>query len=376
MNILIVTGHPAQVHNFRLVREELMKHGNKVFWLTTKKDIATNLLDTYRIPYDIYRKGGKNILSQIWTLIVNTLHALRYIHRNHIDIVISRCDPNTILACKFLNRRHIVLYDTEHAAGNIRQKPFGKWADEVLVPQCFWYQITPRQIYYSGNTELYYCHPKQFKFQQPWDLLGIKHDERYAVIRFVKWDAYHDVKLVGGFTLEQKRELVHAMSKYLKVFISSESELPADLEPYRLRIPIERMHDVQACASLFVGESATMASESVDLGTPAIYIDEIGRGYTDEEAREGLLWMYRPVLDKSYLSNKEKPWISGGAKECIEQAISIAAGQYDSEAWKEKHAQWLDTKIDCTAWLTWFIEEFPHSAKIMHDNPDYQYQFK
>ena len=131
-------------------------------------------------------------------------------------------------------------------------------------------------------------------------------------MRFVKWDAWHDTQLVGGFSLEQKRELIKRLSKHLRVFISSESELPADLEPYRIQIPIERMHDVQAAATLFVGESATMASESVCLGTPAIYIDEVGRGYTDEEAREGLLWMYRPVPNRSAMKSDEPSWISGG----------------------------------------------------------------
>lgn len=57
MNILFVSGHPAQVHNFRNVRAELIKTGHKVFWLTTPKDIATNLLDVYQIPYNVlYRQ--------------------------------------------------------------------------------------------------------------------------------------------------------------------------------------------------------------------------------------------------------------------------------------------------------------------------------
>jgi predicted glycosyltransferase len=88
-------------------------------------------------------------------------------------------------------------------------------------------------------------------------------------------------------------------------FISSEAELPAALEPYRIHIPIEQMHHVQAAAALFVGESATMASESVCLATPAIYIDQVGRGYTDEEAREGLLWMFRPVANRGALNIQE-----------------------------------------------------------------------
>ena len=70
MNILLVSGHPAQVHNFRLVREELIKKGHNVFWLTTPKDIATQLLDIYGIPYDILKKPSKNILSQLKLLLL------------------------------------------------------------------------------------------------------------------------------------------------------------------------------------------------------------------------------------------------------------------------------------------------------------------
>ena len=102
--------------------------------------------------------------------------------------------------------------------------------------------------------ELAYLHPKRFTPKPVWDLLGIEPDTRFAIVRFVKWDAFHDTQLVGGFTLEQKCELIARLSKHLRVFISSESELPADLEPYRIHIPIDRMHDVQAAAALFVGE--------------------------------------------------------------------------------------------------------------------------
>ena len=93
MNVLFVSGHPAQVHNFRLVRNELLKHGHQVFWLTTKKDIATNLLDIYNIPYEIYRKPKKTSISQLMALVYNTWHAMRFIYTHKIDITISRTDP-------------------------------------------------------------------------------------------------------------------------------------------------------------------------------------------------------------------------------------------------------------------------------------------
>lgn len=363
MNILFVTGHPAQVHNFRNVRAELIKDGHKVFWLTTPKDIATNLLNVYGIPYEILCKPKKNIVSQAWTLFRNVCWEIRYLRRNKIDAVITRTDPYTAIAAWMCRIPNIMLQDTEHAAVSRLQGPFAKYGTAYLEPECFSVHVRTDEMRWPGNIELFYLHPRRFKPQPIWDLLGIEQGIRFVIVRFVKWDAFHDTKLVGGFSLEQKRELIKRLSKHLRVFISSESELPADLEPYRIQIPIERMHDVQAAAALFVGESATMASESVCLGTPAIYIDEVGRGYTDEEAREGLLWMYRPVPNRSAMKSDEPSWISGGVEECIEKAEEIADAKFDSAAYAQRHKEWLASKIDCTAFLCYFIETYPNSLK-------------
>lgn len=361
MNVLFVSGHPAQVHNFRLVREELMKDGHKVFWLTTPKDIATNLLDVYGIPYEVLHKPNKGIVSKAWTLLRNVLWEMRYLRRNKIDIAITRTCPYTTFAAKLCGVKHIILDDTEHAAA--KTTFLTNRMDAVIVPECFWFQLRKDEIRFPGNIELHYLHPKRFTPKPVWDLLKIETNTRFALVRFVKWDAWHDTQLVGGFTLEQKRELIKRLQKHMRVFISSESELPSDLEPYRIQIPIERMHDVQAAAALFVGESATMASESVVLGTPAIYIDEVGRGYTDEEAREGLLWMYRPVPNRNAMKSDEPSWISGGVEECIEKAEEIADAKFDSAAYAQRHEAWMAMKIDCTAFLCYFIEQYPNSLK-------------
>lgn len=361
MNILFVSGHPAQVHNFRNVRAELLKAGHQVFWLTTPKDIATNLLDVYHIPYEVLHKPNKGVLSKAWTLIRNVLWEMRFLRRNKIDVAITRTCPYTTIAAKLCGVKHIIIDDTEHAAEKV--KMLSNRADAILVPECFWFQLRKDEIRFPGNIEIHYLHPKRFTPKPVWDLLGIEKGTRYAIVRFVKWDAWHDTQLVGGFTMDQKRELIARLSKHLRVFISSESELPADLEPYRIQIPIERMHDVQAAAALFVGESATMASESVVLGTPAVYIDEVGRGYTDEEAREGLLWMFRPVPNRKALKECEPSWISGGVEECIARAEEIASPDFDTASYAERHQAWLSTKIDCTAFLTWFIEQYPKSIE-------------
>ena len=360
MRILIVSAHPAQVHGFRLVRDELLKAGHQVFWATTDKDIAINLLRQFGIEYFLILKAPKNFFCRVWYMLRNVCRLIPYLRRNKIDLVVDRYEPFISVAA-WLNRTpHICLADTEHAA--IKCKPFIKMCQAALYPTCFYEHVTDDMLYFPGNIELFYTHPKRFTPKPVWNLLGIEPDTRFAIVRFVKWDAWHDTQLVGGFTLEQKRTLIQRLQQHMRVFISSESELPADLEPYRIHIPIEQMHHVQAAAALFVGESATMASESVCLATPAIYIDQVGRGYTDEEAREGLLWMFRPVKDRSALQESEPTWIGGGVEECIDKAEELASASFDREAYASRHQSWLSTKIDCTAFLTYFIENYPQSV--------------
>jgi len=121
-----------------------------------------------------------------------------------------------------------------------------------------------------------------------------------------------------------------------------------------------------------------LVSKFVVLGIPAIHIDQVGRGYTDEEAREGLLYMFRPVPTRADLigdrrqatgDRVEPSWILGGRKESIEKALEIADWtEQDHQAWKSRHAAWMATKFDCTAWLTWFIENYPDSERQWREN--------
>ena len=83
------------------------------------------------------------------------------------------------------------------------------------------------------------------------------------------------------------------MLEYGKVIISSEGELPVELEKYRVKISPERMHDLLSFASLYIGEGATTASECAMLGTPAIYVNVLDAGTLQEQENLGLLFSFR-----------------------------------------------------------------------------------
>jgi uncharacterized protein len=46
------------------------------------------------------------------------------------------------------------------------------------------------------------------------------------------------------------------------------------------------------------------------------------------------------------------------------------------EQWARKREKLLDEKIDVTAFMVWFVENYPKSFKIMKKNPTFQDRFK
>ena len=361
MNILINTGHPAQIHNFRELKVELEGKGHKVFWMASDKEISKYLLDCYNINYTLLKRPGKGFVNKFLQLIRNSYQVWGFIRKNKIELALSRVSPYISLGCFFSSCKHFAMTDTETAG--FYDKFFGFFVTSLFTAKSFNRNLRKDQIRFNGNIELFYLHPNRFSPMPQSDvkkMLGIKEDEEYIIMRFVSWDAYHD-KGLTGFTDENKIKAVKQYSQYAKVFISAENELPSELESYRISIPPERIHDVLAHATLFFGESATMASESAVLGTAAIYLNENWFGSTDEEAQFRLLYPYKECSRDQFSA--------------IEKGLELLKDPLLKEKAQENRKKFLNGKIDPTAFLVWFIENYPNSAKVMKENPDYQYKF-
>jgi predicted glycosyltransferase len=135
---------------------------------------------------------------------------------------------------------------------------------------------------------------------------GVDPHQPYSVIRFVSWKAVHDIK-AQGFSLEAKRKLIQALQVFGHVFMTSEQPPPDEFERFRMTLPADQIHHLLAFAQLYIGESATMASESVILGTPAVYLDPYGRGYTDEqEERYGLCSNFHPSQGEQAIARSQE----------------------------------------------------------------------
>ena len=209
--------------------------------------------------------------------------------------------------------------------------------------------------------EMFYLHKNYYRKNR--DIraaLGLKQDEKYVIVRFVSWEAHHDMGF-SGLTSENKVSAVKEFSRYARVFISSESDLPQELQSYSIKFSPDLMHDVLAEASLYFGEGATMAMESAVLGTPAIYINPNWLGYTLEAERSGLLFNFKED--------------SASQVKAIEKGLEILRDP-DSKALIISRSEELSChKIDPTAFLVWFVENWPESFREMKVNPDFQKKF-
>jgi len=212
------------------------------------------------------------------------------------------------------------------------------------------------------NLELAYLRPNYFSPDlSVLELQGVKKGEKYAILRFVKWNANHDLGHTG-IAPENKIKAVQEFAKHARVFISSESELPAELESFKIKIPPEKMHDALAFSALLYGESATMASECAVLGTPAIYLDDFGRGYTNEEEQKyGLVFNFTESQEDQGLS--------------IEKGIELLTTPGLKQVWQRRRQKLLNDKIDVTNFMVWFVENYPDSVRIMQANPDFRSNF-
>lgn len=344
MRYLFDLQHPAHLHFFRNLILELKKLGHEVLITGRDKDILVELAQCYQIPIVVFGKARPGVLRLATELIYRQSRLWGLISSFKPDVMMAIA--GTFISSLGWLRRipTYVFYDTEHATiSNLLAYPFCRC---VYVPRCYRGQIRWRHQRYPGYHELAYLHPNYFS-ADPGVLAeaGLRPGQRFALVRFVAWGAAHDIGL-KGLTDANKRRLVTELSRYGRVLISSEAQLPEDLEPYRLQLPVHRMHHLLAHASLIFGESATMCSEGAVLGVPGVYIDPVGRGYTDEQERDyGLVYNFD----------------AAGQDLAIQKGVELFSS-LDDTPWKDARRRLLADKIDVTQMLLKIALERPFNA--------------
>lgn len=356
MRILIDIGHPGHVHLFKHFAWEMKKRGYEILFTAREKEHEIYLLKHYKFNYKSLGKHYRSKWGKIWGLLkFNTLLFFTSI-KFKPDVYLSHGSIYAAQVSWILGKPHIAMEDT----GNMEQvklyKPFTK---HILTSTAFHTNFGEKQIKYAGYHELAYLSSKFFT-PDPGikKILGIKPSEKSILLRFVSWNASHDIGQ-EGLKFQDKLKITQSLlKKNYKLFISSEQKLPPELEKYKLNLPSELIHHIEAFVDLYIGEGATMASECAILGIPAIYINPLEAGTIDDQEKYGLLFHYR---SSNHVHNK------------VVELLSIPNLE---EECQKRRAKMLADKIDVTAFLVWFVENYPESVRIMRENPDYQYRFR
>ena len=358
MKILIDIGHPGHVHYFKNAIKYWEAKGHTVFITARDKGVIKALLQSYGLPFVNRGRGKDSKLGKLLYMLKADVQLFSVALKFKVDIFLSFSSPYAAQVAFLLGKPHIALNDTEHTDKTHSRftYPFSSF---ILTPQSYQNKISNKQIRFDNIVEGLYLHKNYFTPNSSvLTLLNLDSYSEFVLLRFVSWNAHHDYGQ-SGINLETKRALVKLLSKKYKLLISSEGVLDDEFKPYQISIPPEKMHDVLSYASLFIGESGTMASESAFLGTPAVYINSLPlMCYLKLEQEAGILKHFPSSL---------------GVVDYVKQIIQ------DDEL-KEKAAKKTAIMkkefIDPTAFLTWFIENYPESTRIMKKNPDYQYNFK
>ena len=269
MKIVVDINHPAHVHYFKHLIWNLERNGHQVLVTASDKDIAKNLLDLYNIPYVLLGSYGQGILRKVVNLPILDFKMWKAVRDFSPDVLIGFGSIRVAHVGRLLKKRTIILDDTEHAVlGQLLYRPF---ADTILTPACFQKDFGKKQQRFNGTTDLLYLHPHRFT-PNPCvlDELGLTPEDTFFIVRFISWDANHDI---GHCGISDRVGFVKEMTKYGRVFITSENRLPDELQQYQVTISPEKIHDLLYYATLFAGESGTMATEAACLGTHAVMIN-------------------------------------------------------------------------------------------------------
>jgi predicted glycosyltransferase len=348
LKILIGIQHPKQVHLFKNTIFQLVNKGHDVKIVAIDKEITRELLERLHIPFTLLGENQPTLGKKFWELLSREYKTFNIIKEFKPDLVIGRAVPHLAHVSAIFRIPFIIFEDTE-LAGAIHKITI-PFASTIVTPSSYLGNFGEKHVRYNGYDELSYLHPNYFiPDPQIFKNLGLDEGDPFIVLRFISWNAYHDVNLKG---IADYPRLIRDLEPYGKVFVSAEGRLDPSLEKYRIQSNPEKMHSLLYYAQLYIGEGGTMAVEAAILGTPSIHVE----GNAEGIATGNLTGNFRELRDKYgllfYFAKQE---------EAFSKALEILKNSNAKPEWQKKRDMLLKDKIDVTEWMTDFIEKYPDS---------------
>jgi len=332
--VLFDIGHPAHVHLFKNLARLLIADGAQVLFTSREKEFETALITKEGFDHLCFGKHYRTLRGKLWGLVRYDIAMLRAGLRFKPDLIVGHGTIYGAHAAPFLGAKCLAIEDT----GNMEQvRLYRPFVDAILTPQVLDKDLGPKQLRYNSYHELAYLHP-EFYTPDPsiLDWLKVSSGEPYAIIRFVSWDATHDVGL-KGLSRDEKIGLVRSLSKRMRVFITAERAVTDELQPFCLKIPPDRFHHALNYARLVVTEGTTTGTEAGILGVPVVFIST----FQDPNLRE--MEGFGLVRNTSVASD---------AFRAVEEMLNE-----DPKVFRDRAARFVATKENATRFYHGFIRE-------------------
>jgi len=370
MNILVQLSHPAHFHSYKNCICNWQVDGHQVFVLIKTKDILENLISDSGVPYYnilpvAHRKCKIGVLMDMF---IRDWRILIFCIKHKIDFLIGST-PEVAQVSWLLHKHSIIVGEDDAAIIPSFIKVARPFLQSFVVPSsCTMGNIENKVNHYPGFQKMAYLHPNYFTPNlETVRNNGINPDKPYFLLRFASLNAHHD-NGVSGINTEVAQHLVDMLSPYGKIYITAERPLEPQFEQYRLHINPLDIHHVMAYATIYIGDSQSMANEAAMLGTPSLrFNDFVGA------KKIGVMEELEHVYGLTYgISSKEPEKLY--AK--VAELLAMVDGDGLRVEFQKRRQRMLADKIDVTAFLTWFVENYPLSKELAKKSDFDWNQFK
>ena len=359
---LFYVGHPAHWHNINNLANRLKQDGHEILIVIRKKDVLHDLTQSSNLDI-IYleNKKKRSLISLFCSILKRHLEMVKiiYYYKPTImagtDIVISQLG-------KLFNIQTIIINEDNKDAIPLFALFSYPFATTILTPKvCDVGRWSQKQVTYDGYHELAYLNPDVFKPDYKIIQYYFPCNKKYFILRFSSLDAHHDYGK-KGISNNFASEIIKLLEKYGDIYITSERELPASLEKFKIRIKPNDIHHVLYFAEMFIGDSQTMAAEAAVLGTPSLrFSDFTGKlNYLNElETKYGLTFGIPTSQPVKLLK-------------IIKRLLQI---ENNKILWQKKSNKMLDDKINVANFFYWFFKTFPESRNRTNYDSEIKKEF-
>lgn len=348
---LFFLGHPAHYHLFRCTMEELCLQGHRVRVMIKSKDILVDLLDAAGIEYiNVLPEGRRDGTIGIVIGIIKKAQALyRFCKIEKPDLMLGTAAEIAWVG-KIIGIPSLVFNEDDVDVVKTFARIVYPFATHIVSPEATdnkrWERKT---ITYPGYQKLAYLHPNRFSPKR--DILDsyFSSNRPYSILRFAKLNAHHDIG-AQGFTSDIVRETIRILKQYGDVYITSERELEAEFEQYRLIINPLDIHHVIYYAQLYAGDSQSMAVEAAILGTPSLRFSSFSGKIRVLEELEHIYKLTFGILP----SESERLY------SIIHELLSNPT---TAKTFKDRRDLMLSKKIDVTSFILELANQFGNAQK-------------